>query len=240
MQATTRSAKQLIPLLGISIILLFTLKMLQIVWPYTSWALDVDFLVTKQRVVHLLYYRLSFYAHIFSSLFVLVGGAVLFSKYILQRWPMLHRWTGRLYVGLVLLVSAPSGMVMAFHANAGPAAQASFLLLAPLWWWFTWKGFDTARKKQFGAHKNWMLRSYALTLSALSLRVYQFLISQFFVMDPIAQYVLVSWAGWILNWAVVELWIWRKELHEGLGRHDQRLALLHRAWRRFGPRVGQL
>jgi uncharacterized membrane protein len=69
------------------------------------------------------------------------------------KWPKLHRYAGRIYVGLLLLVSAPSGFVMGFHANGGWAAQASFFVLTPLWWWFTWQGFDTARKRQFAQHQ---------------------------------------------------------------------------------------
>ncbi|MBK9013031.1 MAG: DUF2306 domain-containing protein [Saprospiraceae bacterium] len=189
-------------------ILLFSFQFIQIIAPYATWQRDVDFLLTKQHIIHLDYYRVAFYAHIFSSIFVLASGAFLFPKYILQKWPKLHRYAGRIYVRTLLLVSAPSGFVMAFHANGGWAAQASFLLLTPLWWWFTWKGLDTARKRQFTAHKNWMLRSYALTLSAVSLRVYQLLLGSFFALDPVTQYVLISWAAWVGNLLAAEGIIW--------------------------------
>lgn len=191
-------------------ILFFTYQFLLIIAPYTSWQLDVDFLITKQHIIHLTHYRAAFYAHIFSSIFVLASGAFLFSKYILQKAPKLHRYAGRIYVSALLLVSAPSGFVMAFYANGGWAAKWSFILMAPLWWYFTWKGLDTARKRQFAEHKKWMLRSYALTLSAVSLRVYQMLLGQFFHLDPITQYVLVSWTAWLGNWAAIEAWIWWK------------------------------
>lgn len=189
-------------------ILVFTYQFILIIAPYTSWQLDVDFLVTKQHIIHLSYYRAAFYAHIFSSIFVLASGAFLFSKYILQKAPRLHRYAGRIYVSALLLVSAPSGFVMAFYANGGWAAKLSFIILAPLWWYFTWKGFDTARKRQFAAHKKWMQRSYAITLSAVSLRVYQMLIGQFLQLDPVTAYVLVSWLAWLGNWGFIEAWIW--------------------------------
>jgi uncharacterized membrane protein len=162
------------------------------------------------------YYRAAFYAHIFSSPFVLAAGAVLFSNDVLKNWPKLHRCTGRTYVALLLLVSAPSGFVMGFHANGGLAAQISFFILTPMWWWFTWKGFETARKRQFAQHKNWMLRSYALTLSAVSLRLYQFLLGSFTDMDYLSQYVLVSWAAWVGNLAVAEWLIYRRDKHQYL------------------------
>ena len=191
-------------------ILCFTSQFIQIIWPYTTWKWDVDFLLTKQHVIHLDYYRAAFYVHIFSSIFVLLSGAFLFSKKVLQSWPKLHRWSGRVYVLLLLLVSAPSGFVMAFHANGGLVAQLSFFVLTPLWWWFTWVGFDMARRRQFKAHRDWMLRSYALTLSAVSLRVYQLLLGNLLEMDPVAQYALVSWAAWLGNLAIAEWLILRQ------------------------------
>ncbi len=204
------------PILWPLTILFFTYLFIQIIWPYTSWERDIDFLLTKQHIIHLNYYRAAFYAHIFSSPLVLASGAVLFSKYVLKNWPKLHRYAGRIYVATLLLVSAPSGFVMGFHANGGLAAQISFFILTPLWWWFTWKGFETARQRQFVQHKNWMLRSYALTLSAVSLRVYQMLLGNFSEMDYESQYVLVSWAAWLGNLLAAEWLILRRTKAKGV------------------------
>ena len=185
----------------------FSLLMFNVIWPYTSWEWDVDFLQSKYLIIHLDYYRLSFYAHIFSSLIVMFSGAFLFSKYILQNYSRFHRFFGKLYVGLVLLISAPTGMVMAFHANGGWPAKISFLILTPLWWWFTYKGYQTARSKNFTAHKKWMMRSYALTLSAITLRLCQLFIHEIISLDPTTQYVLVSWGSWMFNLGVVEVYL---------------------------------
>lgn len=192
----------------------FSLQMFYIIWPYTTWEWNVDFLQTKQFIIHLDHYRIAFYTHIFSSLIVLLSGAFLFSKYILKNWSSLHRTIGKTYVALLLLISAPSGMVMAFYANGGWAAKISFLILTPLWWWFTYKGYQTARQKQFAAHKKWMMRSYALTLSAITLRISQMLVGSFFYLDPTTQYVLVSWGSWIVNLLIVEFLIHRRSLNK--------------------------
>lgn len=191
-------------------ILFFTYIMASIIFPYTSFRWDVDFLLTKQHLLHVDYYRLAFYAHIFSSLFVLFSGAFLFSNFILKKHPKLHRWMGKFYVGLLLLISAPSGLVMGFHANGGSWAQMSFFILTPLWWWFTFQGLAAAKNKNFKAHKIWMMRSYSLTLSAISLRIYQMLLGSFFILDPVVQYVFVSWASWMGNLFFIEIYMWRK------------------------------
>ena len=207
------------------IICFFSYQMFQIIWPYTSWERDVDFLLTKQAIIHLDFYRWAFYAHIFSSLIVLFAGGFLFSNVILRKYPKLHRALGKCYVGLLLFVSAPSGMVMAFYANGGWMAQLSFVVLTPLWWWVTFKGYQTARSRDFKAHKKWMMRSYALSLSAISLRVYQIVLGHFFYLDPVMQYVLVSWGSWIGNLIVIEWWIWRQS---GSKRRNKHLNLVPR------------
>lgn len=193
-------------------ILFFSFMMGRIIWPYTSWQWDVDFLLTKTLLIHLDHYRLAFYLHIFSSLIVLLSGAFLFSNYILKNWTIFHRWIGKIYVALLMLISAPTGLIMAFYANGGWPAKGSFLLLTPIWWWCTWKGYQTARAKKFKAHRIWMMRSYALTLSAISLRVYQLLLGNFFYLDPAFQYALVSWISWLGNLFFVEMWIRNKNL----------------------------
>ena len=202
--------KNITSLLWTALIAFFSFQMLMIVLPYTSWEWDVDFLITKQHIIHLDYYRIAFYSHVFSSVIVLLSGAILFSGFVLLKMPKLHRFVGKTYVFLLLLISAPSGMVMAFYANGGWMAQLSFLILTPLWWWFTYQGYRTARQQKFKAHKKWMVRSYALTFSAITLRVAQMILGSFFYLDTEVQYILVSWGSWILNLAVVELWMFWK------------------------------
>ena len=179
--------------------------MIDITLPYTTWEWDVDFLQSKFDIIHLFYYRAAFYTHIFTSTIVLFSGLFLFSKWVLKNLPRLHRFFGKLYVGLVLLLSAPSGLIMALHANGGTLAKIAFVLLTFLWWWFTYLGYITARRKDFNAHKNWMARSYALTFSAITLRFSQMLLGMYFLLDPVFQYVLISWTSWIINLAVAEL-----------------------------------
>ena len=188
-------------------VVLSTLLMLGIILPYTSWERDVDFLKTKQFIVHLDYYRASFYTHIFSSVFVLCSGAFLFSKFVLNRHPLLHRNLGKLYVLLILVFSAPSGLIISFYANGGIWVKLSFFILTPLWWYFTYMGYRTIKKGKVREHRKWMIRSFALTLSAISLRLMQFILGLIVVWDPAFQYLFVSWVSWIGNLILAEFYI---------------------------------
>lgn len=185
--------------------------MLMIILPYSGGALNIDFLLTKQHIIHLRHYRWAFHLHIFTSLYVLIVGVVQFSAKFLRKWPRLHRFLGQGYVFIILCISGPAALVMSCYSNGDWTARISFILLSLLWWWFTWRAYQTARDKQFESHGAFMIRSYALTLSAISLRILQFGISSWWYLDPEVQYTIVAWVSWVFNLAVAEILIWRRK-----------------------------
>jgi hypothetical protein len=180
--------------------------MLLLSLPYTSFDRHVDFLMTKQLVYHLRYWRISFYTHVFLSIFVLLTGLIQCSLYLLKKYPGLHRWSGKMYVLVVLLFSGPSGLIMGFYANGGIPARISFVVLATLWMAFTFMGWRYALQHHWQKHAAMMVRSYALTLSAISLRFYAFIIGTFHLaIHPVQAYILISWLSWTLNLIIAEV-----------------------------------
>lgn len=187
-------------------VLFFTYLMWEIIAPYTSGSLDIDFLLTKQRIIHLWHYRFAFYCHIFSSLVVLAAGITQFSRNFLINLPQIHRFIGKVYVLFILFIAAPSGFVMGFYGNGNDMTKLSFILLAVLWWFSTWKSYQLIRQKNIQAHGAWMMRSYALTLSAITLRMMQFFISQYnYDIAPEDIYNIIAYPSWMLNALIAEL-----------------------------------
>lgn len=208
-RSITQMKKVMLPLAGSMTLLFFSYLMFSIVAPYTSGRLDIDFLLTKQDIIHLLHYRWAFYLHIFSSLFILAAGVVQFSEWIRGRFLNLHRRVGKVYVALILVISAPAAFVMSFYGNGGAFAQMSFVILSLLWWWFTWQAWTTIRRGDIIGHQKFMIRSYALTLSAISLRISQMLLSQHTYLEPEIIYLIISWTSWVGNLILAE-WLIRK------------------------------
>jgi len=188
-----------------ALILFFSGLMLYITLPYLSFRLDVDFLITKQKIIHLKHWRYAFYIHILSSVFVLVAGATQFWNYFLRNYKKLHRFIGKTYVFLILFISGPGALVMSFYANGTKLAKTSFVLLSVLWMLFTALAFYFALKKNFIAHRQFMIRSYALTLSAVTLRLYALLIPYVVHMDGRDEYSLIAWSSWTINLLVAEI-----------------------------------
>lgn len=189
-------------------LLYFSGLMIAITIPYFSFDTDVDFLLVKQELIANKLWMYSFYIHIGTSPVVLISGVFQFFRPLQIRFPKLHRYAGYLYAGCILLLSAPSGLVMAFYANGGWAAKISFICISVLWWFFTARSIKRILRGEIVSHRADMLRSYALTLSAITLRVYVFVLPMISDLRGAPMYVLVSWLSWIPNLLLVEWMIY--------------------------------
>lgn len=203
--------KQLQAVLNISVFLViaytsYLLVLLSL--PYIHFERDVDFLETKQLIYHIKPWKYSFYIHVFFSPVVIISGLFQFNRWIIFHKPKVHRILGYIYIISVLLISAPSALIMSFYANGGRIAQTSFVILTLCWILFTWIAFQKAKKGNYTSHVKWMLRSYALTLSAVTLRFYAYLFDVFNIdIPPRETYIIVSYLSWIPNLLFVQLLI---------------------------------
>ncbi len=187
----------------------FSFLMLRIIWAYIPMEPDTAFLQLKQSYLHITEWRIAFYVHVFSSLFALLAGFTQFSKKLLKERPRLHRAMGYAYVINILMITGPAGLLMSFYANGGISSRIGFVLLSVLWIAFTAIALYKAVKKQFMAHRVFMIRSFALTLSAVSLRIWKVIIANFTDMAPMDRYRVIAWLGWVLNLLIAEWIIFR-------------------------------
>lgn len=187
--------------------LYYCFLMLGISWQYISFRHDVAFLAIKQQYVHLMHYRFAFFLHVFSALFVLPAGFTQFSDSLRRYYPNIHKRMGWLYILVTLLLAGPSGLIIGMYANGGPFSQLAFCLLAVLWMLFTAAALMRILQKNIPAHKAWMMRSFALALSAITLRAWKYLLVAMFHPKPMDVYQVVAWLGWTLNLLLAECWI---------------------------------
>ena len=198
--------KNILKLFLLSLLAFFSFLMLRIIFLYIPIQTDVAFLQLKQAYIHITAWRVAFFVHVFTSLFALLAGFTQFSKWILKKRPRLHRIMGYSYVINVLLVTGPAGLLMSFYANGGISSRIGFVLLSVLWIAFTGIALYKAIKKKFKAHRIFMIRSFALTLSAVTLRVWKVLLANYTDIPPMDRYRIFAWLGWTLNLLVAE-WI---------------------------------
>lgn len=165
---------------------------------YVPLNYDVSFLQLKTEI-NLFHYRIAFFTHVYSSIFVLLLGFFQFIPFIRKKYKKTHRIIGMLYILIILFLSAPSGLIMGYYGNGGIYSQLSFCLQAILWFITTLLANRYAIKGQYIKHFNFMTISYALTLSAISLRLFKWIIAVFWQLPPMDIYKVVVWLGWIVN-----------------------------------------
>lgn len=169
------------------------------------------FLRIKQWIIDNSVWRTAFFIHVFTSIFLLVAGFTQFYNPLKTRFNTLHKLAGKGYVIILVFLSGPAGLVMSLYANGGLLSQTAFTTLSVLWIFFTVKAYLAIRRRDFVAHGNFMIRSYALTLSALTLRAWKFLLVWLIHPHPMDAYMLVAWLGWVPNLLLAE-WFIRKKL----------------------------
>ena len=106
--------------------------------------------------------------HILGGTLALIIGPAQFSSRLRHRNIRLHRLLGRIYVYSVL-IAAPLGIVMATHSHNRMFTLA-ISVQSGTWLIATLAAFLTARNRQIQQHREWMVRSYAVTFTFIATR----------------------------------------------------------------------
>jgi Predicted membrane protein (DUF2306) len=144
-------------------------------------------------------------AHIAGAMLAAIIGPFQFlPKIITRRYLGLHRWLGRVYL-LGVLVGGLAGLYMAFLAQGGFAARLGFAMLAVLWLTGGSMAYWRILHRDVQSHRQWMVRTYALTFAAVTLRLW-LVIFRVAGVEFAESYVAVAWLSWVPNLVVAE-WI---------------------------------
>lgn len=145
--------------------------------------------------------------HVVAAMVALLVGPLQFVRRVRTRWPAFHRATGMIYVAAIA-IGSPAGFVLALGTSAGPVAGTGFATVAVLSVAFTWLGLRAALRGQFAEHRVWMLRSWAMTAGAITLRLL-LPASAMLGFRFYAAYPVIAWLSWLINLAIVETLIRR-------------------------------
>ncbi len=149
-------------------------------------------------------YPLGIYGHIFASAVALALGPFQFSSRLRARHLNLHRWSGRIYLGVGVLVGGVSGLFMSMHAFGGPVARLGFACLALLWLFSGFRAYQAIRSGDVVSHRRWMVRNFAMTFAAVTLRLYLPGSTASGASFEIA-YPVIAWLCWVPNLVAAEL-----------------------------------
>ncbi|HVS64301.1 MAG TPA: DUF2306 domain-containing protein [Thermoanaerobaculia bacterium] len=145
---------------------------------------------------------LRFAAHfVFAPIALIVGPFQMLAS-LRARWRRVHRGLGWVYA-VSVGIAGVAGLILAGDAFGGLATTMGFGLLAVLWLSSTALAVWHAWNRRFAVHRRWMVRSFALTFAAVTLRLYIPLLAA--TGAPFEQvYQTVAWLSWVPNLVVAE------------------------------------
>ena len=144
----------------------------------------------------------AFYAHIVLASVALALVPFQFWQALRSRQIQIHRWLGRIY-GISILAAGWGGLWLAVTTESGSVAAWGFGLLAVAWVGATIWGILFATRRNLSAHRDWMIRSAALTMAAVTLRIYLGVGAVFgFSYGDIVGFL--AWSCWVPNLLVAE------------------------------------
>ena len=148
---------------------------------------------------------LSGMGHFIGGGIVLAIGAFQMSTRLRERFPGIHRMLGTVYV-IGVVVGGIAAFKLALSSFGGMVTHFGFGALAVLWLGTTIMAYWQIRQGNYESHEQWMIRSYALTLAAVTLRIYIPLSQIAGIPFPTA-YAWISWLCWVPNLVLAEAWL---------------------------------
>lgn len=182
----------------------FSLLVALVSWRFMVFGVDVSM---PAMVHHLDGAKLAFYIHIICAPIALAILPFQLSPKLRKTRLGLHRWLGRVY-GVAILLAGVAGLIIAPDAATGAVAGLGFFLLSAAWLVTTGLAIWHAIGRRVVQHRQWIIRSAALTLAAVTLRIEMPLLIWGFGFET--GYQSVAWLCWVPNLVLAE-WYLRRQ-----------------------------
>jgi hypothetical protein len=190
-------------------IVFFSLLLVRNTLPYFTFSQNFSFIEERAILFLKPIYKASFYIHIFAGMFCIVAALTQFSSYILKKRRAIHIWMGKIYVVVVIVLGAPTGLYMSFFAKGSFWERTLFMFMAIYWLYTTIQGLQSIKQKNVLAHKNWMIRSYSMAMTAVTFRIYHILF-YYYGVDHLYNYEISLWISVLGNMLIAEYFIFKK------------------------------
>ena len=145
-------------------------------------------------------WNVAFYGHIILGGIALLIGWTQFSSKLRRTRISLHRTIGKVYV-LAALISGVCGIYIAQFATGGIINVIAFSLSGIIWIGSTFMAYRSIKNGEVVSHQNFMIYSYAVCFSAVTLRIW-LPILVYLTGGFNTAYLLVGWISWVPNMIV--------------------------------------
>lgn len=152
------------------------------------------------------------WSHLILGFFIFVFGPLQFVPWIRKNYIGFHRWTGRVWIvfgAITAFTGAFIGVVWPFTGHQGFGLLQAVInsIIGPYTLFCLYSAYSCIRARKIGAHREWIIRSFALMLGVATQRV---LMLVFIPMTGLGMEVMFSTCmviGMIINILAAEMWI---------------------------------
>jgi uncharacterized membrane protein len=146
--------------------------------------------------------------HVLGSGLALLIGPFQFLAGLRAKRPALHRRLGQTYVALIF-IGGLGGIALATMAHGGLVARVGFITLDVLWIYTIIRAWGAIRGGHIVTHQQWMMRNFALTFGAVTLRIWLGVGTAIgWPFDEV--YPVTAWLAWVPNLILVEWYLAQK------------------------------
>ena len=178
--------------------------------PYLAFDPDVYFPEQLQVYLRL---ELALGVHVLCGMIALLIGPFQFVRRLRRRFVRVHRAFGVVYIGSATGLGL-TGLILAPTAYTGRVASVGFTVLALATLFTTWTALRMVLAHRYGEHRRWMIRSFALVLAGVMLRVWVPVYMGFNGLGLVdfsfeTAYASIAWLCWVPN-LLIALWFTRR------------------------------
>ncbi len=152
------------------------------------------------------------WAHLITGLLILTLGPLQFVRRIRKNCINFHRWSGRLWLFCGSAAAFSGGFIGIFYPFMGIEGQGfnesmatTFFAIFTLYCMY--KAYSSIRAKQLGAHREWMIRSWALMLGIATERVILGILMSNTTIGVEVLFGTTFWMAAVVNISAAEIWI---------------------------------
>lgn len=171
-------------------------------WVYLDFQIK-NILEGREKLMKEIIYPIAFYSHVIFGSIGLLLGPYQFLRFLRNKYPRSHKVIGKIYI-VSCLIGSTSGFYIALNADGGWTARLGFVIGGVLWFFTSLKGYLVIRKGLVTEHSKWMIRSYALTFAAVTLRIWIGVLLGIYKLEYMDAYRIVAWLSWVPNLMFVE------------------------------------
>jgi uncharacterized membrane protein len=181
---------------------------------YYLWTRGVVyFKFSKEVYTEYFWYRAPWLlVHVICGVTATLIGPFQFIPAIRTNNPVLHRTLGKIYIGCVVLSTFVSFYLVS-TAGLGLVYDVGLAMLGIVWLSTTLMAWLSIIRGNKEMHREWMIKSYVLTLSFVMFRFVEDLLARAGVGDFAGRKILMAWGCWAVPFFFTELVLQIRKLY---------------------------